>query len=78
MQSQERLMHASEQLMRKNGKMLEVTKDATKRAKLSHQEVDRFKATQLQLLQDIEDTLRMQVTTDEKRLEIEHTILESN
>lgn len=77
MQSQERLMNASEQLMRKNGKMLEVTKHATKRSKLSHQEVDRFKATQLQLLQDIEDTLRMQVTTDEKRLEIEHTILES-
>lgn len=76
MQSQERLMNASEQLMRKNGKMLEASSKAAKRPALSHNDVDRFKQTQLQLLHDIEDTLRMHVKTDEKRHEIEHIILE--
>lgn len=75
MQSQERLMNASEQMIRKSGKMIEVQNNS-KRPTLSHTDVDRFKATQMQLLQDIEDTLRMQVSTDEKRDEIEHTILE--
>lgn len=75
MQSQERIMNASEQMMKKSGKMFEVQKNK-KRPALSHSDVDRFKATQMKLLQDIEDTLRMQVQTDEKRHEIEHTILE--
>lgn len=74
--SQERLMDASEQLMRKNGKMLEVSKKASNRPALSHSDIDRFKQTQMQLLHDIEDTLRVHVETDEKRHEIEHTILE--
>lgn len=76
MQSQERLMNVSDQLMRKNGKMLEATGKMKNRAALSHSDVDRFKQTQLQLLHDIEDTLRMHVKTDEKRHEIEHTILD--
>jgi len=75
MQSQERLMNASEQMLLKSGKMLEVQKN-NKRPTLSHTDIDRFKATQTQLLQEIEDTLRMQVSTAEKRNEIEHTILE--
>lgn len=73
--SQERLMNASEQMMKKSGKMFEVQKNQ-KRPTLSHTDVDRFKATQMQLLRDIEDTLRMQVQTDEKRHEIEHKILD--
>ena len=68
-------MNASEQMMKKSGKMMDVQKNK-KRPTLSHTDVDRFKATQMQLLQDIEDTLRMQVQTDEKRHEIEHRILE--
>lgn len=76
MQSQERLMEASEQLMRKNGKMLETSSKMKKRVALSHSDIDRFKQTQVQLLHDIEDTLRMHVKTDEKRNEIEHIILE--
>lgn len=76
MQSQERLMNVSDQLMRKNGKMLEASGKMKNRAALSHSDVDRFKQTQLQLLHDIEDTLRMHVKTDEKRHEIEHTILD--
>lgn len=76
MQSQERLMNVSDQLMRKNGKVLEASGKMKNRAALSHSDVDRFKQTQLQLLHDIEDTLRMHVKTDEKRHEIEHTILD--
>ena len=60
--------------MRKNGKMLEVTKKGMKRPALSHEDINRFKQTQLKLLGDIEETLRVQVKSDEKRNEIEHTI----
>ncbi|MEG0472139.1 MAG: toxic anion resistance protein [Solibacillus sp.] len=76
MQSQQRLMDASEELLRKNGKMLESTAKGRKRAAVNHEDIDRFKQTQLRLLQDIEDTLRVQVTSNEKRYEIEHIIIE--
>jgi uncharacterized protein YaaN involved in tellurite resistance len=76
MESQKRLMDASEQLLRKNGKMLETTAKASKRASLNHEDIDRFKQTQTKLLQDIEDTLRVQVTSDQKRHEVEYTILD--
>lgn len=76
MESQQRLMNASEELLRKNGKMLETTSKASKRHALNNADIDRFKQTQLKLLQDIEDTLRVQVSSDEKRHEIEYTILD--
>ncbi|MEG0383670.1 toxic anion resistance protein [Solibacillus cecembensis] len=76
MQSQQRLMDASEELLRKNGKMLETTSKSSKRPTVNHEDIDRFKQTQLRLLQDIEDTLRVQVTSNEKRHEIEHIIID--
>lgn len=76
MQSQQRLMDASEELLRKNGKMLETTAKDRKRNAVNHTDIDRFKQIQLKLLQDIEDTLRVQVSSNEKRFEIEHTITE--
>lgn len=76
MQSQQRLMDASEELLRKNGKMMEATARGSKRQLLNHTDIDQFKHTQMKLLQDIEDTLRVQVSSDKKRHEIEHTIIE--
>ncbi|MER2039903.1 MAG: toxic anion resistance protein [Solibacillus sp.] len=76
MQSQQRLMDVSEQLLKKNGKMLHNSSKARKQQLLKHEDIDRFKQTQLKLLQDIEETLRVQVSSDEKRHEIEHTIIE--
>ncbi|MEK4229571.1 toxic anion resistance protein [Solibacillus sp. FSL H8-0538] len=77
MQSQQRLMDVSDELMRKNGKMMDVTARATRKQKgVSHSDIDRFKQTQLQLLKEIEDTLRIQATSNEKRHQVETTILD--
>lgn len=76
MASQQRLMDASEELLRKNGKMIEASAKGPKQKALNHTEIDQFKQTQLKLLQDIEDTLRVQVSSNERRHEIEYIIKE--
>lgn len=77
MQSQKRLMDVSDELMRKNKKMIGATaKDSRKQTQLGHSDIDRFKQTQLQLLKEIEDTLRIQATSNEKRHQVETTILD--
>jgi uncharacterized protein YaaN involved in tellurite resistance len=78
MQSQQRLMDTSDELLRKNGKMIAITSKQSRKQGIQHADVDRFKQTQLQLLQDIEDALRVQATSNEKRNEIEHKMLENN
>ena len=78
MQSQQRLMDTSDELLRKNGKMIAITSKQSRKQGIQHADVDRFKQTQLQLLQDIEDALRVQATSNEKRNEIEHKMLEHN
>lgn len=55
METQEKLMRASDELARKNGRLLNM--DA--KQKVTHADIDKFKQTQLQLIRDIEETLRV-------------------
>lgn len=57
-----KLMRASNELARKNGQALQRKAQSTS---ISHDEIDTFKKTQLQLLQDIEETLRVHAKTDD-------------
>ncbi|WP_235616024.1 MULTISPECIES: toxic anion resistance protein [Metasolibacillus] len=59
-EAQDKLMRASDELARKNGKMLQMK---SKQAGISHADIDQFKQTQLKLLQDIEETLRVHAKT---------------
>ena len=77
-ETQARLMRASDEMRRKNAKMLDVTTKNTHKKAVSHTDIDHFKQTQLQLLQEIEDTLRIQATSNEKRQVVEHQILKLN
>lgn len=69
-----RLMDTSEELIRKNAKMLQVTEKDKKQRAISHEEVNQFKQTQLQLIESIEETLRLQADQNEKQAQIEKTI----
>lgn len=74
--AQQRLLHASDELMKKNSKMIDITsKDTNKQRCITHDEVDHFKQTQLKLLQDIEETLRVQAVANEKRLQTESELM---
>ncbi|QCR32421.1 toxic anion resistance protein [Lysinibacillus sp. SGAir0095] len=76
-QTTRRLMETSEQMLHKNAKMLETTaKDTSKKKALSHHEIDLFKQTQLELINSIEETLRVQAISNEQQASIEATIIE--
>lgn len=67
-----RLMEAHESMMKKNAKMLEATSADSKRYKtITHEDIDSFKETQLQLIESIEDTLRVQAKSNEQQAFIE-------
>ncbi|HWK23469.1 MAG TPA: toxic anion resistance protein [Ureibacillus sp.] len=67
-----RLMEASEQMIRKNARMLDTTtKDSSKNLTLSQNEIDQFKQTQIELINSIEDTLRLQAISNEQKAKIE-------
>ncbi|MEO4054881.1 toxic anion resistance protein [Solibacillus sp. CAU 1738] len=55
-EAQEKLTRASDELARKNGRMLDMK---VKQTGITHADIDKFKQTQLQLIQDIEETLRV-------------------
>lgn len=72
-----RLMDASDEMMRKNAKMIDVTRnDAKRHQAITHQDIDAFKQTQLQLLESIEETLRVQADTNKQHIEVEQKLLE--
>lgn len=76
-ETSKRLMKASEQMVLKNADLIDVSNDGLKGQKaITHEDVDRFKETQLQLLESIEETLRIQADNNEKQLAIEKTIHE--
>ncbi len=65
-------MDTSDEMMRKNAKMIDVTgKDSKRHQAITHQDIDAFKQTQLQLLESIEDTLRVQADTNKQHVAIE-------
>ena len=74
-----RLMETSEQMLHKNAKMLETTaKDTNKQKAISHSEIDLFKQTQLELIQSIEETLRVQAISNEQQASIEASIIDND
>lgn len=75
-ETSQRLMKTSEQMMTKNADLIEVTKEAKKGQQITHEEIDRFKETQIQLIESIEETLRIQADKNEKQMAIEKTIQE--
>lgn len=62
METQEKLMRASNELARKNGRLIQMD---GKQSKITHADIDQFKQTQLQLIRDIEDTLRVHAEANE-------------
>lgn len=71
----QRMMDTSEQMIQKNAKMIEATaKDTNKQKAISHAEIDSFKQTQLQLIESIEETLRVQAMSNEQQTKIETII----
>ncbi|HWL24055.1 MAG TPA: toxic anion resistance protein [Ureibacillus sp.] len=68
----QRLMDVSDDMIRKNAKMIEVSAKESKRHKtITHTDIDIFKKTQLQLIESIEDTLRVQAESNVQQAEIE-------
>ncbi|SOC37413.1 toxic anion resistance protein [Ureibacillus acetophenoni] len=68
----QRLMDVSDDMIRKNAKMIETTARDSKRHKsISHADIDNFKQTQLQLIESIEETLRVQAESNVQHAEIE-------
>lgn len=67
-----RLMDTSEQMLRNNAKMIEASvQNASKQKSISHADIDSFKHTQYQLLESIEETLRVQAISNEQKASIE-------
>ena len=74
-QSTRRLMETSEKMLHKNSKMFEATsKDTNKHKIISHSEIDLFKQTQLELINTIEETLRVQAISNEQQASMKATI----
>lgn len=72
-----KLIDTSEQMLRKNAKMLEATsKDTNKQKIISHSEIDLFKQAQLELINSIEETLRVQAISNEQQALMEANIIE--
>lgn len=72
--AQQRLLNASDELMKKKANMMKVA-STKKESSITNDEIDHFKQTQLKLLQDIEDTLRVQAVANEKRLQTESQLM---
>lgn len=71
----QRMMEAHDHMMKKNAKMIEATaKDSKKYKGIIHEEIDLFKETQLQLIESIEDTLRLQAQSNEQQASIQTDI----
>ncbi|MFC7687141.1 toxic anion resistance protein [Ureibacillus sp. GCM10028918] len=78
-QTTRRLMDTSEKMLQKNAKMLQTTsKDRSKQKAISHSEIDLFKQTQLELIDSIEEALRVQAMSNEQQASIEAIIIESD
>lgn len=72
-----RLMDTSEQLIRKNAKVIQETANIANQQKaITHTEIDSFKQTQLQLIESIVDTLKVQARSNEQQATIEANIIE--
>lgn len=68
----QKLMDVSDDMLRKNAKMIEVTaKDSKRHKAITHTDIDTFKQTQLQLIESIEETLRVQAESNTQHAEIE-------
>nr|WP_106778905.1 toxic anion resistance protein [Lysinibacillus timonensis] len=68
----QRLMDISDEMIRKNAKMMSATaNDSKKRKLITHADVDSFKQTQIQLIESIEETLRLQAESNEQQAQIE-------
>ncbi|MEK9198173.1 toxic anion resistance protein [Ureibacillus sp. 179-F W5.1 NHS] len=65
-----RLMDTSEQMLRKNAKIIEAS-GQNKEKPITHEEIDSFKQTQYQLIESIEETLRVQAISNEQKATIE-------
>ena len=75
-QAQERLTKATDELMRKKAQLASTErKSGYKGTGISHADINHFKETQRKLLQEIEETLRMQAMADEKRKQTESTLV---
>jgi len=68
----QKLMDVSDDMLRKNAKMIEATaKDSKRHKSITHTDIDTFKQTQLQLIESIEETLRVQAESNTQHAEIE-------
>lgn len=68
----QKLMDVSDDMIRKNARMLEATAKESRRHKsITHTDIDAFKQTQLQLIESIEETLRVQAESNVQHAEIE-------
>ncbi|SOC23869.1 uncharacterized protein YaaN involved in tellurite resistance [Ureibacillus xyleni] len=71
----QRLMETSDKMIQKNARMIEETsKDSRRHRAISHEDIDKFKATQLQLIESIEETLRVQAESNKQHATIEVNI----
>lgn len=72
-----RLMDVSDEIIRKNAKMIKITANDSKKQKIiSHSDIDLFKQTHIQLVESIEEILRVQIESQEKQSSIEANIIE--
>ena len=71
-----RLMDTSDEMMVKNAKMIDKTAKNGRKVALSHTEIEHFKQTQLQLIQSIEDSLRVQEISNEQQTTVKAKMLE--
>lgn len=62
METQEKLLRASDELARKKGRLLNMDSGQTR---ITHADIDKFKQTQMQLIRDIEETLRVHAEATE-------------
>ncbi len=75
-QAQERLTKATDELMRKKAQLASTGRTSGhKGTGISPADINHFKETQRKLLQEIEETLRMQAMADEKRKQTESTLV---
>lgn len=75
-ETEQRLMDASDSMLRKNAKMIDTTaKHSNKQLQL--QNIERFKETQMLLLAQLKESLTIQSSTENRHVEIEQRLLES-
>lgn len=72
--AQQRFMKVSDEMLRKNAQMIEATAKDSARQQITHEDIDTFKETQLQLIESIEETLRVQADNQTQQNVIETKI----